>query len=75
MISKITSLIYRILFLASFVIAGIAVWEKMAHLMGLTLTRGYYSNIQLLELSAIALLFVLALQLREIKSILSSQGR
>lgn len=74
MSSKITSLICRILFLASFAIAGVAVWEKLANLMGMTLTRGYYSNTQLLEFSAIALLFVLALQLREIKSVLSAQG-
>jgi len=46
---------------------GIAVWEKLANMMGLTLTRGYYSNWQLLGFSAIALLFVMALQLREIK--------
>jgi len=64
---KLTSLICRILFIASFLIAGIAVWEKLANVMGLTLIRGYYANWQLLEYSAITLLFVIALQLREIK--------
>jgi hypothetical protein len=67
MIKHITSLITRILFIASFIMAGIAAWEKLANIMGLTLMRGYYSNWQLLEFSAIALLFVVALQLREIK--------
>ena len=51
MIKQITSLISRILFIISFVIAGVAVWEKLANTVGLTLTRGYYSNWQLLEFS------------------------
>jgi hypothetical protein len=67
MIKQLTSLISRILFIISFAIAGIALWEKLANLFGLTLTRGYYSIWQLLEYAAIALLFVIALQLREIK--------
>ena len=73
MIKKLTSIICRILFIASFVVAGIALWEKLANIIGLTLTRGYYSNWQLLEYSAIVLLFVIALQLREIKIRLDSK--
>lgn len=65
---KLSSLTSRILFLASFIIAFIAVSEKMANLLGYTFTKGYYSNWQLLAFSAIALLFVIALQLREIKT-------
>jgi len=71
---QITSLISRILFIASFIIAGIALWEKLANLIGLTLTRGYYSNTQLLDFSIIALLFVIAIQIREIKLSLESKG-
>ena len=67
MLSQLTSLICRVFFILSFAMTGIAVWEKLANMMGLTLTRGYYSNWQLLGFSAIALLFVMALQLREIK--------
>jgi len=74
MIKQLTSLISRILFIASFFIAGVAVWEKLANIIGLTLTRGYYSNWQILEFSAIALLFVIALQLREIKRSLASKN-
>ncbi len=73
MLKQITRLINRILFIASFIFAGITVWEKIANSMGLTLTRGYYSNWQLLEYSAIALLFVIALQLREIKLSLNAK--
>ncbi len=75
MITQITSLVCRVFFTASFVMSGIAVWEKLANMMGLTLTRGYYSNWQLLEFSAVSLLFVMALQLREIKTKLDVQER
>jgi len=68
MVHKLTSFICRVLFVASFVFAGVAVWEKLANIMGFTLTRGFYGNWQLLDLSAITLLFVIALQLREIKA-------
>ena len=67
MIKKLTSLISRLLFIISFAFIGIAVCEKFANFFGFTLTRGYHSNWQLLEYSAIAILFVIALQLREIK--------
>jgi uncharacterized membrane protein YqjE len=74
MINRITSLISWILFIASFIIAGIALWEKLANLIGLTLTRGYYTNMQLLEFSVIALLFVIAIQLWEIKRSIAAKG-
>ncbi|MDT8273557.1 MAG: hypothetical protein RRA35_10240 [Desulfomonilia bacterium] len=64
---QIISIVNRILFIIAFVFAGVAVWEKVANMMGMTLTRGYYSNWQFLELAVVALLFVIALQLREIK--------
>jgi len=68
MIGQFTSIVCRVLFIVSFALSGVAIWEKLANLVGMTLTRGYYSNWQLLEFSAIALLFVIALQLREIKT-------
>jgi hypothetical protein len=47
----------------------VAIWEKVANWMGYHLTFiGYYAPSRFLELSAIALLFVIALQLREIKA-------
>jgi hypothetical protein len=74
MINQLTSLISRILFTASFITAGIVFLEKLANYVGYTLTRGYYSNWQILDLSAIALLFVIALQLREIKRSLAANN-
>ena len=60
-ISKVTS---RTLFVGAFVLAGFAVWEKVINLFGFTFTilRGYNPS-RLLELAAVALLFVIALQL------------
>ena len=69
---KLSSLVSRILFIGSFVLAGLAVWEKLANMIGYTLLR-VYSPWRLLEFSAIALFFVIALQLREIKESLKIQ--
>ena len=68
----ITSLVSRLLFLAAFALAGLAVWERLAHVWGYTLLRDLYTPARLLEFSVVILLFVIALQLREIKL---SQGK
>ena len=68
-----TSVLYRVLFVVSFVSAGLAVWEKLANLFGYTVLR-VYSPARLLEFAAIALFFVIALQLREIKMSLEPKG-
>jgi hypothetical protein len=64
-LSRLTS---RVLFTAAFVLAGLAVWEKLANLFrrSLVFLSGYAPS-RLLELAVVALLFVIALQLREIK--------
>jgi hypothetical protein len=63
----ITSILSRVLFVASFALAGLAVWEHLARQLGYTVVRGHYDPWRLLEYSAVALLFVIALQLRDIK--------
>jgi len=76
MLSQLTSFASRVLFLASFVLAGLAVWEKLSNLFGFHLTfLGRYAPTRLLELAAIALLFVIAVQLREVKYIRPSTGK
>jgi len=70
---KLTSLVSRILFVLAFALAGSAVSEKMANMLGFTLFR-IYSPSRLLELSAISLFFVVALQLREIKLYINKKG-
>jgi hypothetical protein len=68
MMTQLSSMGSRVLFAAAFVLAGVAVWEKLANVMGRTLTfLGNYGPSRLLELAGVALLFVIALQLREIK--------
>jgi hypothetical protein len=69
--NKFISLISRILFILSFFLVGLSIWEKLANIMELTLMRGYYSPWHLIEFSAILLFFVIALQLREIKQSIS----
>ena len=68
MIDQLSKTASRILFVGSFVLAGLAALEKFVNLFGFTLTiAGGYAPSRLLELAAVALLFVIALQLREIK--------
>lgn len=64
--TKLVSRISRVLFVLAFILAGLAVWEKLANLMGQTLLRSYTPS-RLLELAVVLLLFVIALQLREVK--------
>ena len=63
---QVISVISRIFFVGSFLLAGLAVWEKLANLFGYTILRGYAPS-RLLSFAAVALLFVIALQLRELK--------
>jgi hypothetical protein len=65
--NAIISLISRVFFVIAFVLAGLAVWEKLANMMGQTLLRTYTPS-RLLELSVVMLLFVIAMQLRELKT-------
>jgi hypothetical protein len=74
MLPSLVSLASRVLFVASFLMAALAALEKVANLMGLTLLRGAYTPWRLLEFSVVGVLFVIALQLRELKSSLRSPG-
>jgi hypothetical protein len=73
MIRQLTSIVCRLLFIVAFLFGAFAVWEKVARLCGYTVLKGYYEPGRLLEISAFALLFVMALQLREIKLLLSTK--
>jgi hypothetical protein len=72
--SRLVSIISRIAFIISFILAGLAVWERLAVMMGYTLLRGQYYPWRLLEYAAVALLFVVALQLREIRLALTAKS-
>ncbi len=61
------TIVRRIFFYGAFVIAAIALLERIFRFFGYTLLRSYSSPWRLLEISAICLLFVIALQLRQIR--------
>jgi len=69
-----TSLICRVLFVVSFVLAALAVWEKLANLGGYTVMHDAIGAGRLLEIAGISLLFVIALLLREITHSLRARG-
>jgi len=65
---KLISFVSRFLFLGAFILAFLAVWEKLANIFGYTFMRAY-SPSRILELSVVALIFVISIQLREIKNL------
>ncbi len=68
MISRLSSVISRVLFVGAFVLAGLAVIEKLANQSGYTVMQSAMAPSRMLELAVVALLFVIALQLRELKA-------
>ena len=64
---QLTSIVCRVSFILAFILAGLAIWEKLANLFGLTLNM-VFSPRRLLEIAVVVLLFVISLQLREIKA-------
>lgn len=71
--SGVTHFVSWVLFIGAAVLAGLTCWEKLANLSDLTLLRGY-NPWRLLELAAVALLFVAVIQLREIRMSLKGKG-
>jgi hypothetical protein len=72
--NALTSLVCRILFVVAFVMAGLAMGEKLANLAGYTVLRDAIGAGRLLEISGITLLFVVALLLREIAHTLKEKA-
>ena len=70
---RLYSIVCRVSFIFAFILAGLAIWEKLANLFGFTLMRGF-PPWRLLEFAAVVLLFVIALQLREIKARFGAEG-
>lgn len=71
---QLISFVSRIFFAVAILSGGLAVWEKLANLFDYTVLRGYYRPGRLLEFAAVTLLFVIALQLREIKTSVETKG-
>ncbi|MGH9390830.1 MAG: hypothetical protein ACRD1Z_14535, partial [Vicinamibacteria bacterium] len=57
----------------SFILAGVAVWEKAANVAGFTILRGDFTASRLLDYATVCLLFVIALLLLDVKGALEAR--
>jgi hypothetical protein len=64
---KLFSVVSRVLFFTAFAMLGVGAFEQVSNWMGMTLLRGVYSSGRLIELSAVLLVFVITLLLRQIR--------
>jgi hypothetical protein len=65
-LEKIMSMSSRLFFLGAFVLLGLAVIERIANATGYTILQLYRGG-RLLEFAVVLLVFVIAIQLREIR--------
>jgi hypothetical protein len=73
-IDKLVSLMSRLCFLGAFVFAGLGVIERIANAAGYTVVPGYqHQTSRLIESAVVLLIFVIAMQLREMKQELKSR--
>ena len=66
-LAKLNSLGSRLFFIAALVLLALAVLERAAHVIGLTILQGTYTAGRMLEFSALLVIFVIALLLRQIR--------
>jgi hypothetical protein len=66
--------IARITFIVAFVAAGLGILERLLNMLGYTILRGTLTGGRLFEISAILVIFVIAMLLREIRNILRSRS-
>jgi len=71
-LEKLSSITSRVFFLGAFVLLGLAVIERVANAAGYTILQLYRGG-RLLDFAAILLVFVIALQTREMKEELKSK--
>ena len=65
----------RVFFYGAFVLAALALCEKVANLFSYTFLRGVFTPLRLLEFAAIGLLFSIAMQLHQIRLSLSARSQ
>jgi len=65
-LEKLVSLVSRLFFLGAFVALGLALIERIANASGYTILRVYGGG-RLLEVAVVLLVFVIAIQLREMR--------
>ncbi len=64
----------RVFFLVALALSGLAVLERIVNIQGYTLLRGAYTGGRLVEFAGVLLLYVIALELRQIKRSLAAKG-
>ena len=73
-VDQLSSLACRVLFIGAFGLLGLALLERVAFTFGYTVLRGAFTGGRLLEIAGIALVFVIALLLRQIRDDLRSNS-
>jgi hypothetical protein len=71
-IEKLVSFLSRFFFAGAFVLLGLATTERIANAAGYTILRVYRGG-RLLEIALVLLVFVIAMQLRDMKEILKKR--
>ncbi|MGH0034538.1 MAG: hypothetical protein ACQGVK_05885 [Myxococcota bacterium] len=68
------SVALRVLFVGAFGILALGVLERLVNAVGYTVMRGAFSGGRLLEISAVVVLFVVAVLLRQIRDELRARS-
>lgn len=71
-LEKLISVVSRLFFLGAFVSFALVMIERIAYATGYTILRGQGAH--LLEITVVLLLFVIAIQLREMREELKRRG-
>jgi hypothetical protein len=66
-LERLVSLASRLFFLGAFLLLGLALVEKVANTSGYTIMELYRRSDRMLEAAVVLLIFVIAIQLREIR--------
>jgi hypothetical protein len=72
-LEKLVSAASRLFFLGAFVLLGLALIERIANAFGYTILQVYGGG-RLLEFAVVLLVFVIAMQLREMREELKRKG-
>jgi len=74
-VDKLSSIAYRLFFFAASVLLVLAVAERVANFFGYTILRVAFAGGRLLEFTAVLLIFVVALILRQLRNELRKGDR
>ena len=72
-LERLISLASRLLFSGAFALLALSLIERTANAAGYTVLRGAFTGGRLLEIATVLLIFVIAMQLREMKTELRRQ--